>query len=245
VNSKVSIFIPFHNPDHRLSFAIESVINQTYKNWELYLINDGSKNEYNKYLNFQEDPRVKLISFDDCAGLAARLNLMSTIGDGEYIARMDADDYMSPDRIEQQIKLKPDDQTVITSSANIVINGKVISYFRGSSYEINSISTFTPIRIIHPTVFARRQWFKNHLYDTDLKRAQDRDLWLRATSDTRFINIDLPLLNYNKSNLNSIYKIYINYFYLSKVLYRKSSNPFVFVYCFILFISRILFRFIL
>jgi glycosyltransferase involved in cell wall biosynthesis len=240
VSGKVSVFIPFHNPDDSLINAVQSVINQTYNNWELFLINDGSTNLYDKYKKYETFNKITIIEHDECRGLAVRLNEMTNYGNGDYIARMDSDDTMHPRRIEYQVSMAPDISTVITTSANLFVDGIHSGYLKGKSYDYNEISTFSSVMIIHPSIFAKREWFVNNKYNVFLFRAQDRELWLRSSNHTRFINIDKPLINYNKKSKISFSKSFQNYFYLSKALYLHSGNILVYVYCLFGFFKSLL-----
>jgi len=102
----VSIGIPFYNNEETLLKAIKSVTNQNYTNLEILLINDGSKDKSLKiaYHEASKDSRIRVISDDVNKGLIARLNQIIDIAQGEYLARMDADDLIHPERIEKQVR---------------------------------------------------------------------------------------------------------------------------------------------
>ncbi|MFH1281197.1 MAG: glycosyltransferase family A protein, partial [Candidatus Omnitrophota bacterium] len=98
----VSIGIPFYNSAEFIKDAIRSVFAQTYKQWELILIDDGSSDDSLSIANSIQDSRVRVISDGKHVGLVGRLNQIIELSRGEYIARMDADDLMHPRRIELQ-----------------------------------------------------------------------------------------------------------------------------------------------
>lgn len=120
----VTIAIPFYNCDQFLDMAICSVINQSYSNWELLLINDGSTDKSLEIALKYKDPRIKLISDGSNKGLIYRLNQSIVLAHGYFYARMDADDIMHPKRIECQVEY--------------MINNPQIDVLGTSYYSINS-----------------------------------------------------------------------------------------------------------
>ena len=99
----VTIGIPFYNASQFLEYAIKSVINQTYTNWELILVDDGSTDDSLSIARSFNDQRIKILSDGVNKGLVSRLNEIILNSRGSYIARMDADDIMHFERIEKQI----------------------------------------------------------------------------------------------------------------------------------------------
>ena len=99
----VTIAIPFYNAEKYIKYTILSIINQTYKRWILYLIDDGGKDCSLKICQdaAAKDGRIKVIRDDHNNGLAARLNESVLMTKGDYYARMDADDIMDYDRIKR------------------------------------------------------------------------------------------------------------------------------------------------
>lgn len=207
----VTIGIPFFNDEKYLTYAVRSVINQTYKNWVLYLINDGSNDSSleiaEKYA--QLDSRIFVINDGKNLKLATRLNQLITLSKTKYLARMDADDIMHPERIEKQLAIlerRPQidvlGTNVFSIDKNNQIKGTRQKFVRGK-YELKNTSGF-----IHPTIMAETVWFKRHPYDERMKRAQDYELWYRAKKDSCFITTTEPLLFYREIN-HSYYKKYL------------------------------------
>jgi glycosyltransferase involved in cell wall biosynthesis len=89
-----------YNGDEYLSASIESILNQTYKNFEFIIINDGSTDNTEKIIFSYNDKRIKYIKYDSNLGYVARLNYGLSIAKGTFIARMDADDISKPERLE-------------------------------------------------------------------------------------------------------------------------------------------------
>ena len=191
----VTIAIPFYNSEKYLTFAIQSVVNQQYRNWELLLIddggNDGSLQIANNYA--AKDQRIKVICDGQNKHLAARLNESVRLAKGKFYARMDDDDIMTIDRIEKQVNYLMQHSEVDVVGASVMnINGR--NNIVGS-HDMSEIRN----GFIHPTVMARTQWFIDNPYDETLPRVQDMDLWLRTAVKNVFFNIPAPLLFYRNT----------------------------------------------
>lgn len=121
----VSILMPVYNAEKYLSETLESIQSQTYKNWELFAIDDWSTDQsYNILLEFaKKDKRIKLYRNGKHRGVAGAANLALSMIKGDYVARMDADDLMHPERISKQVKfLKENPEVVIVGSQCILID---------------------------------------------------------------------------------------------------------------------------
>lgn len=206
----VSIGIPFYNAGVFLKYAITSVVNQTYSNWELILINDGSSDCYLDIISEFNDNRIKLLS-DGCRlGLPARLNKLSLHVQGEYYARMDADDIMHPERIEKQIRylIEHPELDVIGSGSyyidqdNQVLGGS--KHFCQSPRSINDI--LNGGAFIHPSVMGKTSWFMNNPYDESLLRMQDLALWISTVESSCFFIMPDRLLYYRAVGIPSLLK---------------------------------------
>lgn len=191
----ISIAIPFYNSEKYLRYSIQSVINQTYSNWELILIDDGGTDnsltiakEYEK-----SDRRIKVIS-DGCnKGLAVRLNESVGLSSGYYYARMDDDDIMSINRLEVQEKYLEEhkDVDVVGSSAMLIDSKNNIV----GSHDMSTITT----GFIHPSIMGKTEWFRQNPYAEWCRRCQDRELWLRTAAKSCFVNLKRPLLFYREA----------------------------------------------
>ena len=102
----ISIGIPFYNAEEYLSYAILSVLIQSYREWELILIDDGSSDNSLAIANMyaEKDSRIRVISDRTNKKLPYRLNQLIEESTGNFISRMDADDIMHPERLEKQLR---------------------------------------------------------------------------------------------------------------------------------------------
>ena len=216
----VTIGIPFYNAEKYLLDAIKSVFAQTHKKWELILIDDGSTDNSLAIAKSIKDPRVRVYSDGKNLKLAARLNQITELAKYDYIARMDADDLMSPTRIEKQLKILkdyPEIDLVSTGILSIDENLDIIGY-RVPNYNYISFELLLEKKgtgIVHASILSKKEWYKRNRYDEILKIAQDYELWLRGSSknDLNIFLIKEPLYYYrefNNVNLNKILNAYKN-----------------------------------
>lgn len=202
----VSVILPAYNASNYIREAIESILNQTYNNFELIIINDGSTDNTPRIINTYDDSRIKLINNEGNKGLIYSLNRGIDVSRGEYIARMDADDISHPFRFAKQIK-------VMNQNSDIVVCGTYINYFGASKGRFSrchpkqhneDIKKSLLIRsaFAHPTVMIRASILKKYgiRYDENFKSCEDYKLWIDLASYGTFINIPVPLLNYRVSN---------------------------------------------
>lgn len=198
----VSITIPFYNCDSFLDKAVLSVLNQSYKNWNLLLIDDGSTD--NSLLiarQYEFDTRVSVISDGLNKGLVARLNESVELASGEYYARMDADDIMHPLRLEKQVEFMKSHQDIDvlgTSAYTINENDEIKQLILYENAPI--VDPFHPC-FLHPSVMGRIEWFRRNQYCGNFERMEDFELWLRAFKTSHYYNLSLPLMYYRESGV--------------------------------------------
>lgn len=232
----VTIAIPVYNAERYLHNAIQSVINQTYQNWLLYLINDGSTDSslsiMNKYA--EKDCRIRIVNDGQNKGLIARLNQSISLSETKYYARMDADDIMYVFRIEEQIKFleeHPDIDVCGTSIMTIDNENNIV----GSGYYEGNVNSF-----VHPSVIGRTIWFKKNSYAEWPIRAEDKELWLRTSTTSKFYAIGKPLLFYREFGVPTFSK----YFATQKTLLRIYANYNFLGKNYIWYIKNVLFTFV-
>lgn len=202
----VTITIPIYNAMSYLKDSIQSVINQTYKDWILYLINDGSSDDSLAVMRefAEKDSRIKIIDDGLNRGLIERLNGSIDMCETKYYARMDADDIMYVTRIEEQVnflEMHPEVDVCGTSIMTIDNNNNIV----GSGYYSGSVKGF-----VHPTVMGRTKWFKANPYAYWALRAEDSELWTRTVNHSNFYTIAKPLLFYREFGIPTFKKYYLS-----------------------------------
>lgn len=229
---KVTIGIPFYNNQEYLALAIESVINQSFVDWELILVDDGSSDsslEIAKRFE-RKDSRIRVISDGENKKLPYRLNQIIDESRGEYIARMDADDLIHPNRLEVQMRfLEKNAQydLVTTGVVSIDNSNKVYGYrhVKDIYTDFNVVRRAYPI--IHASVLAKKEWYKRNKYDESYSRSQDFELWCRTITqnDLRMAVIPQLLYYYREEGNLDAKKILVAYDYGFEI-YSKYYNGF-------------------
>ncbi|WP_426184761.1 glycosyltransferase family 2 protein [Microbacterium sp. TWP3-1-2b2] len=166
--------------------AVQSVVNQTYSDWELLIVADGSTPQLVRLLHTFTDPRIRVVAHKDSAGLAARLNEIASLARGEFLARFDADDIMMPNRLTHQLEFLRRSGADVIDGRAIVIDEKagIVAATPTVTERIRVEKMFAATPLIHPAVFARTEWFRKHPYDESLLRCQDKALWITASEDS-------------------------------------------------------------
>lgn len=185
---KISVGLPFYNAESYLAESIQSVINQSFKDWELILIDDGSTDKSLEIANkfSLNDHRIRVISDGTNKKLPYRLNQIIQEAKYPYIARMDADDLIHPDRLRIQYDfLEKNSEYDLVSSSMISINKKnQIKGFRGvfSLYtDFKEIKRNYPI--VHASILVRKEWYLRNQYNLNMSRSQDFELWCRTITN--------------------------------------------------------------
>ena len=214
----ISIGIPIYNAEAYLEDAIKSVLAQTYELWELILIDDGSTDgSLTIARRFEKaDNRIKVISDGKNKKLPTRLNQLIDESQYDYIARMDADDLIHPDRLTIQMAFlenNTDCDLVSTGVVSIDNNNKVYGcrHVDGIYTEFDAIAPAYPI--VHASVLARKSWYERNRYDENYPRSEDYDLWCRAITsrDLRLALLPDLLYYYREEGNLSLEKIIRSY----------------------------------
>jgi len=197
---KVTVLLPAYNAGTYLDAAIDSICNQTYSDFELLVVDDGSTDSSIGRLQIFRDQRVRIVRNDSNLGLIATLNRGLREARGEFIARMDADDIAHPRRLERQV-------TFLDERANIGLCGTWFQTFDGyprrtvrppTEPEEVHARLFVQSPLGHPTVMFRRRTFEEFRlsYDAAYPHCEDYELWTRAAMVTRLANLPEVLLKY-------------------------------------------------
>ena len=212
----ISVIMPVYNEEENISQAIGSILNQTYKNFELLLLDDKSTDktyEIIKTISTRES-RIRVFKNDINIGLTKSLNLLIGQTKGKYIARQDADDISIKNRLEQQYKLLENSKYNACSTR---------AYIKNSNRKIPGLSHYLPINlaikyknpIIHGTLMIEKKVLKNiNNYDENFYYAQDYKLISDLLKDYyKFKRINSPLYILNiENNISSNFSKEQKYF---------------------------------
>lgn len=193
----VSVVMPVYNtPIPILKDAVDSILNQTFQDFEFIIIDDGSEGEIAAYLKTLSDPRIKLLRNDENIGITKSLNIGFQAAKGKYIARMDSDDYSYPDRFQKQFSFMESHPDVIVCGAN---THSRIRRFCMDRYKIEML--FKHPGPIHPSAFFNHEKIKQfHLsYDESFPYAQDYALYAEIVQHGNVFLFSDKLIDYRKS----------------------------------------------
>ncbi|MBE6915721.1 MAG: glycosyltransferase [Ruminococcaceae bacterium] len=191
----ISVIMSVYNGETYLEEAIESVRNQTFRNWELIVINDCSTDSTAEILAVfaAKDERIKVHPNEVNLKLPKSLNKAISLCEGKYIARMDADDICLPTRLEKQYRFMEENPGVALSSCRFmtVKNGVYMSGGAGGrcDHEALRAMLLTINPILHPGVIAKAEVLKKFNYDTTLTCTEDLELWTRLVLENQTIQI--------------------------------------------------------
>ena len=181
----ITVGIPIYNAAPYLADAIRSVFAQTYQDWELILVDDGSKDASLEIAKSVSDPRVRVISDGQNRRLPYRLNQIVAEAKYDYIARMDADDLISPYRLERQLKIlseNPDIDIVSTGVCSLTNDDVPVGmrlYNNKPELTLKDM-LLGQSGVVHASVLARKSWFERNRYDETQQLTEDYELWVRA-----------------------------------------------------------------
>jgi len=198
----VTVLMPVYNGARFLAGAMESVLGQTFGDFELLAINDGSSDQTAEILASSRDPRVRIVENGRNLGLIASLNKGLDLARGDYVARMDQDDLALPKRLEKQVHF-------LSASPRTGLCGTWFRTFGGTRSTVvrpparaddMAARLFYESPLAHPTVMFRRGLFAEHglRYSHDFPNAEDYELWTRVARITELANLPEVLLQYRR-----------------------------------------------
>jgi glycosyltransferase involved in cell wall biosynthesis len=191
----ISVVIPVFKGLEYLRFSIESILNQTYKNIEIIVIDDDPTNVCELILSNYDDPRIRYFR-GNRAGLPAARNYGVNLANGEYIANMDADDISVSTRLATQLEyLLANNVDICGSCIKLFgkLNYRIIKYPKNDKEIKFAMLNYSSIA--NPTALIKSSILKKHHYRDTV--AEDYDLWVRlAKLNYSFANISKPLLYY-------------------------------------------------
>jgi len=200
---KISVIMSVFNGSKFLSHAIQSILNQTFKEFEFIIVNDGSTDDsLNIIRSFESaDSRIKVISKLN-EGLAKSLNAAISVSKGKFIARMDADDISYENRLEKQYEYMQKNKSIDLCGCSMDIIDE-LGNVTSEKIQISNIDDIQKKRyfqspILHITFFGKKSFFVKHNgYREQFKYAQDYDLVLRGiNTGAKICNIKDKLVQY-------------------------------------------------
>lgn len=199
----VTVILPVFNGKKTILAAVNSICQQTFENWELLVLDDGSTDDSLLAVSSLQDDRIIPVAQDNGQGLAARLNQGIDLAKGKYIARMDADDIAFPERLARQfVYLESHPEVDLLGTRAIVFrdDGSVVGLLPfAATHEAICARPWNNIPLAHPTWMGRSEWFCKHKYHLpEFRRAEDQELLLRTYKSSIFACLPEVLLAYRQ-----------------------------------------------
>lgn len=194
----LSVLMPVFNAEAYVGQAVESILGQSFQDFEFIIIDDGSTDNSLSILKryAAQDARINLVSREN-RGLVATLNEGIALARGEWIARMDADDVAIPGRFRLQLAALEREKADFCGGAVECFGAWRAFWPYPLTHEACEARLLFHVPFAHPTVIGRRSAFAELGYDPDFAQAQDYDLWQRAwASGYKFVNVHEIVLRY-------------------------------------------------
>ncbi len=226
----LSVIMSVYNGEVYIKEAMDSIINQTYKNWELIVIDDCSTDNTFQILKSYKDPRIHIIRNEENMRLASSLNRGLSLALGDYILRMDADDICRLDRFEKQLEFMEKnphidisfgkgfwykDSLILKKTQNISLK----------PLDLKAVFLFTT-PVMHNCVIAKKKFYETYTYKKEYTHSEDWNLWYRSSKDFKFAGQNEYLILYRiheSQTTTSTFKesIYVNQYKKNFTEYTK------------------------
>ena len=191
----VSVLMSVYNGQDFIAKAIDSILCQTFTDFEFLIINDGSTDLTDSIVKSYQDPRIYYLKKNN-TGLTSSLNYGIKLSKGKFIARMDSDDFSYPKRLELQVQVIRQNPKIglVASRARLFDNGhESITPFYTEEQIMQMIKFQNPI--VHSSVMISKELFKSvGLYNEIYQTTQDYDAWIRLSEISKLIILDQILV---------------------------------------------------
>lgn len=210
---EISVLIPVYNTEEKhLRECIESILNQTFKDFELIILNDSSSNNAEEVIKSYDDKRILYYKNEKTEGITKSRNKLLSLARGKYIAIQDHDDISFPDRLEKEYNYLENHKDVSIISAWIEVFSEInYKFHKGKKIKIWKRKEFPKVldflkqcELIHPVCMWRKNDFEkyNLTYENGYYGSQDYALFSKAVRYLKFANIQEPLLKYRRHSNN-------------------------------------------
>jgi glycosyltransferase involved in cell wall biosynthesis len=230
----VSVLMPVYNGAEYLKYSIESILSQTFKNFEFLIIDDCSSDSSIEIIKSYKDDRIKLIQNEKNLGQSKTMNKGIDIAQGKYIARFDQDDISHNDRLDYQVDFLDKNNNVIIVGSNAKIIDKDGNHIYTTSLECENLNIKAKLPyispFIHPSIMLRKSSLRIAGCYLDIPIIQDLLLFIRMSELGEFSNIETPLINYRLSpsaatrrdiNTNKRLEEALKYFIVNRKITQK------------------------
>lgn len=197
---QVSILMPVYNTAPYLCEAMDSILSQTFTDFELIVLDDCSPDNAEEILDTYDDPRIVRYKGEKNIGLSNVLNIGLEMARGKYIARMDSDDISLPNRLQVQVNYLEHHPEIDLASVGMQLFGaKEDVWIREQNFEKVKINALFHSPVLHASSVWRKESFENHglRFAQEMVPAEDYDMWTRALlKGMRLVNLPDVLYQY-------------------------------------------------
>lgn len=199
----ISVLMPVYNTkEEYLRVSIESILNQTFKDFEFIIVNDGSTNNAEEVILSYKDDRIKYFKQEN-QGIVVALNNAWAKASGKYFARMDSDDIAYPERFAKQVKFLEEnlEYSLVGSWAKIIPSNNIIKL----PQDIEVMDLLADCMFVHPSIMFRKADFEkfNICYESDFDYVEDYCFYARAIKCLKMTNLQEVFLDYRVYPENS------------------------------------------
>ena len=246
----ISVILSTYNDEKTIFNCIKSILNQTYQNFELIIINDCSTDGTKKVIKSFSDKRIVFLENEKNIGRSSSRNKGIAKAKGEFVAIIDGDDIAAPSRLDIQIKYLKKNPKIDLVASNVVFfyEDRVVGASKLKLHKSNIFNFYLRAsEMPHPTWMARANFFKKFKYDSKMDRSEDSDLIFRARLTSNYSLLDDHLVFYRipekidiRYKLNQVYLLFLSR--IRKIYYQKSFYYFPLIFM-ALIVSSILYIF--
>lgn len=204
---KVSVLVPlFHTEPEHFRAMVDSVLAQTFTDFELLLLNDSPEDaSLREMVALYDDPRIRFEENEKNLGISAARNRLIDMARGEYLAILDHDDIAFPDRLEKEVAYLDEHPEVgVVSGATVVLPGEKVDHYPEENLAIKR-AMMTGCPLVHSAAMIRRSALEASgiRYKALYSPAEDYVLWIRLMGVTMFHNFAEPLIYYRNHTHNT------------------------------------------
>ncbi|MDR2562943.1 MAG: glycosyltransferase [Prevotellaceae bacterium] len=204
----VSVLTPVYNGEKYIREAIDSILSQSYSNWEMIIVNDGSTDATGSIIDSYTDSRIQHVKIEKSRDLATVRNHAVSLASGKYIAKLDADDIALPQRIEKQIRFMETNPDYGLCGTWVKTIGKIGKIAYPTNHNLIKCALLFHSPFIASSVMIKTHLLKQIPYRTEMKFAEDYDLWERLSkAGVKMKNLNEYLVEYrlHESNSSTLY----------------------------------------
>ncbi len=200
MNPQISVVMPVYNCVAYIEESVASILTQTFRDFEFFIIDDYSTDGTYEYLQTVTDSRIQLIRKPKNSGYTVSLNMGLEMAKGEYIARMDGDDIALPERFAKQVLFMDNNPDVAVCGSSYQLSGTDTIIRMPPGFEEAKVVALMNVPVAHPTVFIRRSVLIQHQlrYNPVFEPTEDYELWTRIMEIGKIENLPESLLLYRK-----------------------------------------------